>query len=104
LDAFEKNASAINLIYNRKGWEAPHTGMDFFGRSGPLGILNHVTPNLVFRDVRKYVEGVTKNVELIVHYTNHFSGLLIWITLPMWRTFRIHHIILRVPVLLAGFI
>jgi glycosyltransferase involved in cell wall biosynthesis len=76
LDAFEKNASAINLIYNRKGWEAPHTGMDFFGRSGPLGILNHVTPNLVFRDVRKYVEGVTKNVELIVHYTNQFSGIL----------------------------
>ncbi len=72
--SLDGKAEWINLIFDRKGWEKPHKGIDFQPAFGHVAFINHTFRDLSFHQAIRYVE--SKGGNNLIHYTNQFSGIL----------------------------
>ncbi|MCL5680682.1 MAG: glycosyltransferase [Candidatus Thermoplasmatota archaeon] len=74
-DSLPYEKEIINLIYDGKGWDNPHSGIDF---SSSLGTnpLAYIFRSAAFSKTKKYIQTHSDKRRIIAHYTNQFSGTL----------------------------
>ena len=65
----------INLIYDGKGWDNPHSGIDFASSLG-TNPLAYIFRSAAFSKAKKYIQTHSDKRRTIAHYTNQFSGTL----------------------------
>jgi glycosyltransferase involved in cell wall biosynthesis len=66
----------INLIFENKGWEYTHKGVDFQSRFLGNNALTHIFRTFSFSNAVRYIDVNSSKRKKIIHYTNQFSGLL----------------------------
>ena len=74
-DSLPYEKEIINLIYYRKGWDNPHSGIDFASILG-TNPLEYIFRSAAFSKAKKYIRTHSDKKRAIVHYTNQFSGTL----------------------------
>ena len=74
-DSLPYDKEIINLIYDRRGWDNPHSGRDFTSkfRANPI---TYIFRSAAFSNAKEYIKGHSDNKKTIVYYTNQFSGTL----------------------------
>ena len=74
-DSLPYDKEIINLVYDRRGWDNPHSGRDFTSKfkADPLA---YIFRSAAFSNAKEYIKGHSDNKKTIVHYTNQFSGTL----------------------------
>ena len=74
-DSLPYEKEIINLIYDGKGWDNPHSGIDFASSLG-TNPLAYIFRSAAFSKAKKYIQTHSNKKRIIVHYTNQFSGTL----------------------------
>ena len=74
-DSLPYDKEIINLIYDGKGWENRHSGIDFASSLG-TNPLAYIFRSAAFSKAKKYIRTHSDKKRIIVHYTNQFSGTL----------------------------
>ena len=74
-DSLPYEKEIINLIYDGKGWDNPHSGIDFASSLG-TNPLAYIFRSAAFPKAKKYIRTHSYKRRIIVHYTNQFSGTL----------------------------
>ena len=74
-DSLPYEKEVINLIYDGKGWDNPHSGIDFASSLG-TNPLAYIFRSAAFPKAKKYIRTHSYKRRIIVHYTNQFSGTL----------------------------
>ena len=74
-DSLPYEKEIINLIYDGKGWDNPHSGIDFASNLG-TNPLAYIFRSAAFSKAKKYIQAHSDKKMIIAHYTNQFSGTL----------------------------
>ena len=74
-DSLPYEKEIINLIYDGKGWDNPHSGTDFASSLG-TNPLAYIFRSAAFSKAKKYIQAHSDKKMIIAHYTNQFSGTL----------------------------
>ena len=74
-DSLPYEKEIINLIYDEKGWDNPHSGIDFSSSLG-TNLLEYIFRSAAFSKAKKYIQTHSDKRRIIAHYTNQFSGTL----------------------------
>ena len=74
-DSLPYEKEIINLIYDGKGWDNPHSGIDFASNMG-TNPLAYIFRSAAFSKAKKYIQAHSDKKMIIAHYTNQFSGTL----------------------------
>ena len=74
-DSLPYEKEIINLIYDGKGWDNPHSGIDFASILG-TNPLAYIFRSAAFPKAKKYIRTHSYKRRIIAHYTNQFSGTL----------------------------
>ena len=74
-DSLPYKKEIINLIYDGKGWDSAHSGIDFASSLG-TNPLAYIFRSAAFSSAKEYIRGHSDKKKIIVHYTNQFSGTL----------------------------
>ncbi len=74
-DSLPYDKEIINLVYDGRGWDSPHLGTDFATKLG-FNPLSYIFRSAAFSNAKEYIRGHSDKKNIIVHYTNQFSGTL----------------------------
>ena len=74
-DSLPYDKEIINLIYDGRGWDNPHSGIDFTSKLG-INLPAYVFRSAAFSKAKEYIRAHSDKKKIIVHYTNQFSGTL----------------------------
>ena len=74
-DSLPYDKEIVNLLYDERGWDNPHSGIDFTNKLG-INPLAYAFRSAAFLRAKEYIKTHSNKKRIIVHYTNQFSGTL----------------------------